>query len=158
MSIRQDAKLQKQGHAERQKGTTPFQTNHIKHIGPFPRSRAGERRLFATINVQETKTAPVVKFLQQNFFSACQAGLWATKEPDSLQRHSSNSKKNWTLNTYIEYMATLRANRQIEMYNAMLHQALVTNIIEEGEWLTQGAHGSISGSVTPLVFGREGIS
>ena len=128
-----------------EKGTIPFDTIHLDHLGPFKKSARKNTHLLVVIDafskytlmkpVQSTKTAPVTNFLD-NIFETF--GVPRRIITDRGTAFTSKAFKTfcdkYSIKLVLCATATPRANGQVERMNRTILSAVTSSTDHEEQW------------------------
>lgn len=163
------------------KGSLPFHTLHMDHLGPFVRSKAGNSYIFAIIDgfskfifvraVKNLKSNTTIKILQDIFdVVGCPRVIISDRGTSFTSRTFREYIKSIGVKHVLNAVATPRANGQIERYNRTILDSLNASNhgLDEREWdlhvgkvqwsLNNTTNKGTGTSPSEIVFGRRTTS
>lgn len=123
----------------------PFNTIHMDHLGPFPKSKRGNLYIIAAIDactkfifmkaVKSTKTLLVIKFINDLYITYGKPKYIISDQGSSFTSNKFLKHCNDNQITHIKTaVATPRANGQIERLHRSILSVLMTGILEGDLW------------------------
>ncbi|KYB29884.1 hypothetical protein TcasGA2_TC031567 [Tribolium castaneum] len=127
------------------KPTKPFDTIHLDHLGPFPRSKRGNVHIIACIDactkflfmrpVKSTKTVFVVNFLNELYVTYGKPRVVITDQGSCFTAAKFREHCDQNQVTHVKVaVATPRANGQVERLNRSILSVLMTGTLEDNLW------------------------
>lgn len=127
------------------KKSEPFDTLHIDHYGPLPKTRKGNVHIIVAVEsftkftflkaVRSTNTKYVIRFLEEIFTIYGKPRVLISDRGSAFtSKKFVHYCKQLQLKHILNAVCTPRANGQVERFNRTLKSALLTSCCEEDKW------------------------